>query len=123
MLRPVQEYRRLSRELDERAASKQPRLSFGNVIDSAMFGLEIAEKYTDHAIHLLNAMGDSAKLLHSNPSYSDSRDMQFVYQEVLNRIEQVGGYNKARDQGQIWATAQSLLQSLSQPEFEDQHKD
>jgi len=96
-------------------------LHYMNVVDSAMFGLRIVEKYTNPAIHLLKSMGDSAKLLKNSTNYSDNKDLQLVYEEIINRIRQVG-HGKAKDPKQIWATAKSVLESLNEPEFEERKK-
>ncbi|MFC1870950.1 hypothetical protein ACFLYF_00900 [Chloroflexota bacterium] len=70
----------------------------------------------DPGIHLLKSMGDSAKLLKDNPTYSDNKDLQFVYGEILNRIEQVGHGSHRKEPQIIWDTAKSVLASLNEPD-------
>lgn len=95
--------------------AKSGLLDFMHVVDSAMVGLNISKKYTNPTIHLLKSMGESAKSLKNSAYYSDNKDLQLVYEEIIKRIKQVGS-GEAKAPKQIWATAKSVLESLNGPE-------
>lgn len=97
-------------------------LHYMNVVDSAMFGLKIVEKFTDPAVHLLKSMGDSAKLIKDTAAYSDNTELQTVYEEIIRRIRQVGHDGRSKDPEQIRAETKSILESLNEPEFEERRK-
>lgn len=97
-------------------------LGYMNVVDSAMFGLRIVEKYTDPAIHLLKSMGEAAKLLRQNESYTENKELQMVYNEIIQRIRQVGLVWPRKDPNEISSIAKSVLAALNEPEFKEKHK-
>lgn len=97
-------------------------LHYMNVVDSAMIGLRIVEKYTKPAIRLLKSLGEAAKLLKQNKNYTENKDLQLVYDEIIQRIRQVGHAGPRKDPEQISSTVKSVLESLSEPEFEEIRK-
>lgn len=97
-------------------------LDFMNVIDSAMLGLGIVEKYTKPAIHLLESFGEAAKFLKQNKNYNEDRDLQLVYDEIIQRIRQVGYARSAKDPEQMSSTAKSVLMALNEPEVAERPK-
>jgi len=92
-------------------------LDLMNVIDSAMLGLEIVKKYTKPAIHLLESFGETAKLLKQNKNYDENKDLQLVYNEIIQRIRQVGYTQFRKDPDQISSTVKSVLMALNEPEL------
>jgi len=97
-------------------------LHYMNVVDSAMFGLRIVEKYTKPATHLLESFGEAAKLLKQNKSFTEDKGLQFVYNEIIQRIRQVGHAGPRKDPAQISSTIRSILTALNEPEFEERRK-
>jgi hypothetical protein len=75
-------------------SAKVGLLHYMNVVDSAMLGLRIVEKYTKPGIHLLQSMGEAAKELKQHINYGDNKDLQLTYDEIIQRIRQVGHYGR-----------------------------
>lgn len=93
-------------------------LDFGMVIDVAMLGLKIVEKFTEPAVQLIGVMGEAAKCLKSLPNFGDNRELQSTYGQLISRIRQqvnVKSYNREK----IAATVKSTLEELGEPEFEE----
>jgi hypothetical protein len=97
-------------------------LDYGDIVDSAMVGLKIVEKYTEPAAHLLESLGKAAKVLKQNEHYMEDQELQLVYNEIIRRIRQVGHDGPRKDPEQIASTVKSTLEGLGEPEFEERHK-
>jgi len=105
-----------------RGHAKLGLLDYMNVVDSAMFGLRIVEKYKKPAVHLLESWGEAAKLLKQNKNYAENKDSQLVYYEIIQLIRQVGRAGPRKDPEQISSTVRSVLEGLNEPEFEERRQ-
>jgi hypothetical protein len=103
-------------------SAKVGLLHFGNIIDCAMLGLRVVEKFTKPAIRLLESMGEAAKLLKQVANYNENKDLQFVYHELIQRIRQIGYAGPRKDPDLITTTVKTLLQGLGEPEIEERQK-
>lgn len=97
-------------------------LDYMNVVDSAMLGLGIVKKYTKPAIHLLESFGETAKLVKQNKNYDEDKELQTVYNEIIQRIRQVGHAQSGKDPEQMSSTTKSVLMALNEPEFPERPK-
>jgi hypothetical protein len=93
-------------------------LGYGEVVESAMLGLEVVKQYTNPGLRLLNSMGEAARLLKDHPGYHGSKDLQYTYHELINRIRQVAQSGPRKDPILVTSAAKSILQSLGETESE-----
>jgi hypothetical protein len=103
-------------------SAKTGLLSFGDIVDTAMLGLRVVEKYTKPVIYLLESLGKAANFLKLNKNYSENKELQFIYNEIIQRIRQVGHDGRRKEPEQITAATKLILENLGESEFEEKRK-
>lgn len=98
-------------------SAKLGLLEFGEVIDFAMCGIAVAAKYADPAIHMLRSLGEVAALVKGTADYASKREVQWVYQEAVQRIRQIGHNVPRKDPERLVVALKEVLAALGEPEF------
>ena len=89
-----------------------------NVVDIGVFGLQIAERFTEPAVRLIQAMGKAAEHLKGQPDFRENRQRQRIYEEMVRRIRQQR-IARAPDRERIFSTVRTVLEELGKPELEE----
>ena len=87
-----------------------------------MLGLRIVEKYSGPAINLIESMGESAKILRQNKNYSEDEELKLVYDEIIQRIRQVGHHAHKKDPEEVSSIVKAILTDLNEPEFKTRYQ-
>jgi len=92
------------------------------VIDIAMLGLQIVRKFTKPAIKLIELMGKASEFVKSLTNFSENRELQHTYRELILRIRQQRDIATSDNIEDINTTVKSTLESLGEPEFEERRQ-
>ena len=91
-------------------------LSFSEVVDLSILGLELGRKFPDAECRLIEAMGDAANKLKNHPKYGTDRDLEFMYKELVSRIRQQMQTSPGADQNLYIDSVKNVLANLGDPE-------